>query len=535
MESLMPDLGFLKRMLYAERYGPYKLQRDDSDTTLVFEGATHALEDIPFTVNDNGHTGTPNFIRNLKSDLYALGFDLFTSTERTSAVFDRHTEWAVKEFQIYASLNYTARIRSSVGLSIADNLETVANTLQYTGPKTGVLNQETAVIMQYWLDNNYHCPVVISRFDQTGSARSTLFADNVWLYDTPGHVYVRDLSNFYQGYSADCDTRLPNWIELSHHASYSGWDGPVINQVESWSSCAIGFDDFTGIARDAADTTQAVLVSTFKVIQSVAKAEVGSKYDIMNCYDSGIVSWGVPHWTLHSGGQGNELGATFYFIKQILPATFDRGLKTFGIVDADHSYNSTYMKYTGSIYVENEEGEHVIPDYSAAEISYYKCLHPLYRFIMMVRAFPEVKVFMWNFLRKRLSDVLDKEIGPGVNQIGTTTPARVRDVYTSERSIAIIFRWHVNSPRTLDSGGRLANVLKGTGTSPTSDDLSASYNTDDSQAKLADRWMEQALNHSNTSITAFPATVNAYRYETIALLTTHNSFQFYDTDIPSFT
>ncbi len=550
MNKLIPAISFLKKMLFSVRYGSYKLLRNDSDTSLRYGGVTRVLADIEFTAGENGHTTTPKFINNLKNDLYLLGFNIMksnaditanTGTELSNSSYDLHTEWAVREFQVYASMNYTAKLKTigATAPSLGDNLESVANTLIYTGPKSGVLNDETKMIMQYWLDNNYRCPVVVSAFTMSGTTK-TLHTDNIWLYnqvtDSGPRMYVKDYSRYYTGIDTASDPLLNDWIVLAYYDD-AYWGGQAMSTNHSWSSCKITFDNLTGVARNTSDTTQTTMVSTYKVVHVVSKAEVHGNYDECNFYDSGLVSLGIPHWTLQynptgseSGGTGNELGGTLYFIKKLHSEVFETALANFGIVDADHHYNSTLLTFAGDISVETEVGN-AKANYARSEITYYKNWHFVYRFVMMMRVFPGIRTFMWDFMRKRLSDVLNINLS-GINVIGTTTTAKVKDVFTSEKAIAIIFRWHVNEPGTLNQSHRLSNVVIGNPAVP-AENLSTSYNTAASQLLLIDRLLVQVATDSNDEIEKFPGVMDNYTDES-GLSTANDSFLFFDENVDQF-
>ena len=152
------------------------------------------------------------YVQDLQRDLRELGFliikgdangNIATDDDNGPGKFGLTTEWAVKEFQIYASMSHVAmfneaRLRNlltdagrsnemcSVAWQVARlgkaasnltlpatvtphpvsyyvaSLDSVENPegVRYTGPITGVLNAATRKALQYWLENNFRCPVV---------------------------------------------------------------------------------------------------------------------------------------------------------------------------------------------------------------------------------------------------------------------------------------------------------------------------------------------------------------------------------------
>jgi len=71
---------------------------------------------------------------------------------------------------------------------------------------------------------------------------------------------------------------------------------------------------------------------------------------------------------------------------------------------------------------------------------------------------------MWHMARVRLRDIRAVPWGAGVADIplpgGGTRPATVGDVYTSERTVASLLRWHVRYPGRLFVAGAPAPQLR---------------------------------------------------------------------------
>jgi peptidoglycan hydrolase-like protein with peptidoglycan-binding domain len=171
-------------------------------------------------------------VRRLQEDLRELGFLVATETRPNDvAVFDMHTEWAVKEFQIYASMDHVAKMHfNGNGTAVADNrlraicaavnppvnypgehpkdiaalgrvpasvtlpndcttehpvsyyvasLEQVVNQGGYDGPISGVVNARTRAAIQYWKEHRYRCPVVIEAWSMKGKGESATQVD-IW-------------------------------------------------------------------------------------------------------------------------------------------------------------------------------------------------------------------------------------------------------------------------------------------------------------------------------------------------------------------
>jgi hypothetical protein len=174
--------------------------------------------------------GVAEHVRQLQEDLRELGFLVVPEpTPGSVAKFDMYTDWAVREFQIYASMPHVARMSLTMaadGVTETHNrlrdicnsvpttattpptnpaeyqypnderpaviaalghipagadlhgattghpvsyyvasLEQVVNGGMYNGPISGVVNQETRNAIAYWKEHRYRCPVVIEAWN----------------------------------------------------------------------------------------------------------------------------------------------------------------------------------------------------------------------------------------------------------------------------------------------------------------------------------------------------------------------------------
>lgn len=120
----------------ADRWGSYDLRRGDRDGEQRWAGATRSADagdEVPAA-------GTDGFVHRLQKDLRELGFLIVGLPDD---IFGRLTEWAVREFQIYAKTGFVA-VEVAPGPDppavYGDRLSQAANTAVYGGPVSGVLN-----------------------------------------------------------------------------------------------------------------------------------------------------------------------------------------------------------------------------------------------------------------------------------------------------------------------------------------------------------------------------------------------------------
>jgi hypothetical protein len=172
-------------------YGGFSLQRKDSDTNQVWGGEKRIA--------------VANHVVELQQDLKELGFRIVG--ESSDGVFGRNAEWAVREFQIYAKMEFVARdiAKEKASLSsIPDYLRLVEqkNDDRYSGAVSGVVNLETAKRIKAWKEKGWRCPAIACAFEISSNERTaTVKASNLWAgdesYAKPARVYVRDFTRYY--------------------------------------------------------------------------------------------------------------------------------------------------------------------------------------------------------------------------------------------------------------------------------------------------------------------------------------------------
>ena len=165
----------------------------------------------------------PDYVKELKKDLYTLGFCIVGKEPPGgyNGTFNHLTEWAVRDFQIYAGMEYVAKLdpdlsnipRSYEAFQLTE-IETKSD--RYTGPISGVVNSKTAKSIKLWIDKKWRCPVVACAFVRDSNFRATgeiapqksggdELAINLWdgsigYRDTkakPAIVYTRDFTRYY--------------------------------------------------------------------------------------------------------------------------------------------------------------------------------------------------------------------------------------------------------------------------------------------------------------------------------------------------
>ncbi len=459
-----------------EPYGGFDLRREDrdaeGDSRPRWGGQPRPVPQIQ---------PAPRHVRQLQQDLDELGFGLGGAA---NGRFGRRTEWGVREFQIYAKMRFAAQENTqSNAARYVDRLAQVATGAhRYTGPVSGVVNRDTRVALQHWRANNWRCPVVIEAWSIRNGRRHALIAENLWRHDdmqsTAARVYARDFSGYY----TFPPTQNPNALTvIGDFARYppSGHNGPrSVPPDHTWPEAEIMPNALTGVALNAMTAAQR---STYKVVRAVSEVECYGFFDSVNAYDNAFVSLGPCHWTLGVIARNRrvdegELCGYLAYLRHADPAAFRDAIEFFGArADENWVRNRTpngaalfdrrQRKYKGwmALQTENPNRFRRVP-LNEAEGNYFKTWHWHYRFVMAGRAVNGFRRGMWDMARVRIRDLRDIPWGAGVAAVNAgranARPATIGDVFTSERAMAIILRWHIRYPRNVVNGASPAARLR---------------------------------------------------------------------------
>jgi hypothetical protein len=243
--------------------------------------------------------------------------------------------------------------------------------------------------------------------------------------------------------------------------------------------------------------------------------------------------------------------------------TWDGGGKPDGQV-----LTSDQHKYVGWLERPGPDGKWVpLPDGAppAEQIdNAYKGWHWVYRFEMAGRTIPAWREACWDFARLRIRDVrsapwgtvtrgrkatktvpADPNAYPGIPDFPDGHPVTVGDVYTSDRAVALLHRWHVYTPGDVVSKNLSGDDLRAA-FRHAMDALPGAWNTppdtwdDNHETALINGIMQRSaeiggdLDTAMTAVDQWPANFShsIYRLDPTALGPvgdTRNSFAFDDT------
>jgi hypothetical protein len=198
-------------------------------------------------------------------------------------------------------------------------------------------------------------------------------------------------------------------------------------------------------------------------VRAVSEVECQAFLDGIQCWDSGVLSLGLCHWTLALTSDAGELPAYLAYLKGVDLAAYEAAFGTFGCSPVESwpagtsqsgttCWNSEQRKYESWIALEDDEGRPdpaPVADRDTKE--WFRHWHWMLRFAMAARTVDPFRRRMWEAARFRLRDILGAPF-PDVltrDQFGNPVQATLGELFTSERTVALLLRWHVNRPAHL--------------------------------------------------------------------------------------
>ena len=445
--------------------GSFDLQRGDNDEERRWGGQLRS------------YSGGRKFVKELQKLLDKLGFAIVGEPTGT---FDVKTEWAVREFQLYASAPKGAILQNATAslpheqLKQIDLNETHLNGekryKQYTGRIHGAVDKDTRTILENWKNEKRHCPVVLTAFELNSSTGAPLLENgvvksNLWSKDdfsnTAPRIFALDYSGFFDPQDEKWEVYDYGYIAVGSYVAYNNRVG--IQSKASWGYCCWKSQKITpdNLIGKSATALSEVEQQTFSVIRSVAETEVDGYFDELNAYDSALISAGIFHWT--AGGM--ELfgyAAYLQHMKEKFKEGFHNAFVRFGIKPSEKWLDGKKNIFQGKsdrtyktrCIVETINGNKKLIN---GEENYLVSWHWFYRFIMLSRTDKSFQRGMWDFCRLRLRDLLsarlrnDANIKPNDSTLG--------DIFSSQKSAAILLRCHVNSPGHIIYGGKASQHI----------------------------------------------------------------------------
>ncbi|WP_406723867.1 hypothetical protein WJ438_03195 [Streptomyces sp. GD-15H] len=230
-------------------------------------------------------------------------------------------------------------------------------------------------------------------------------------------------------------------------------------------------------------------------------------FDAVNCYDHAFASLGLCHWTLGArvwqpnntarrpreewDAEEGELWAFLAYLRTSDEAAYNQLLGDCGIAPdrawtgdgrtaapgQDRLWVRDLRKYTAFGTATDRTGAaRPLTGFTApagsgvltygryGEQEFFKTWHWFHRFVMAARTSAPFQRAMWDMARIRLRDILTTPWNaPADNPAPMDPGVTIGDVFRSEKTVALIHRWHVFSPASVcrrNSTGVAATTLQ---------------------------------------------------------------------------
>lgn len=430
-------------------YGGYALRSGDKDSKQRWGGRVVGPEDRKPAPGDIG------YVRQLQLDLLDVGIRLQTNDH---GEFDESTEWALREFEIATRFATAARPRTDAATDAIlpqDTLEPVAipPESRLSGPITGLLDARLAETLQLWISRGWRHPVVLYALGPKASSPALV---NIWsAADVQKNTY-RFWAWDVSGQFSVAPPRTPPYYMGKYIKS-----GPANFELKPlWDEMKISPMLLLGepLAAEAEGETSA-RPSTYRVLAAVAEVEMAGRFDALNAWDGAFISLGLYHWTLGLRSGPGELGALFSLLREKDPAAFEEALGRYGVrptiewgATGEALKDPSTRTYVSHVSLRGVDGQWM-PVAKKASKYWFRCWSWFYRMQMACRTIEGLRRIMWDLGRLRIRDVLDMTLGAEGRSL--------REMFTSERTVAMLIRWHVNVPATLRSSSLAARLPAG--------------------------------------------------------------------------
>jgi hypothetical protein len=418
-------------------------------------------------------------VATMQDDLIACGFSPWHHNGRVwnrdkdeRGIFGPSTERALREFQNYARMPFAGEEKHGT-------LQPVPNSTVYTGAAHGILDATTAHALAAWAAHQpaLQCPVRITAKGSTkplwGVMDDTLVTHRIW---------VRDVSGHYQPGVLEYELGQPikGGAVRFGHAAVS-----PIDAARAYGAPIPQHANPTGAE------------AAFAVIAHTALRESGKGLDGINAWDPGVLSLGWCHWTLFlkvpppapataqpSQSHGGvivapsrkdcvpaEGPALLTYLAELAPATYDTFFGRFGVGSPPEkgktrtswvkkvTHNWAQCKYEmAPWWVQGTVAQGLIttdrvtvPEGRGND---FRTWHWMHRIVQASRD-DEVTRVSFEWALRRLRDLMMVRV-PGLTY--GLRAALLQDLATSEQTAFLLFRVHVNHPRSITKSAGTTGV-----------------------------------------------------------------------------
>lgn len=403
----------------------------------------------------------------LQNKLDHLWFTLPSDTPQESLA--ERQAMLVREFQIGARCKFGAQVDAEGGQIAANSLQQVElsklglNTTLPDGFPHGVADEATITAIDAWREARLRCPIIFqARMPEPNQPpwnnvvqQGFQFHDE--LQKTKPRVFACDFTGRYpmvDGKATPVVVGSAVARAISHKTTARG------SVASSSHTLNADFKPDTLLGK-AWGTLNPAEKSTFRLLAALCSVEAGGVFDGINAWDTSVLSAGPYHYTAFPAGDlgASELGAFIAYFAFRSPSVYARLINNYGIGATEAWRKSMFDKddrvYRARLGFVDQSG-HLVAPIGREQCNWLRTWPAFYRLQWALRTSSELQTAFWPFARQRIHDLLATEWG------ATTPPyaKTIGDVFKSERSIALLLRWHVFKPHHVVNGGSAGVVPK---------------------------------------------------------------------------
>jgi hypothetical protein len=413
------------------------------------------VDDVSNSILANRLT-TKDWVEEFKDKLLHLGFQIVAeTTPRKSPTLD----WAIREFQIYASGPRVAVLQPGTLGGVFD-LRGTTNIWGLQGGVTGRANRHTRRAMLTWSKENLRCPAstLAYELDKGGRIVGDPKVANFWVRNKPDawngtggfakrhRVYFAELTGLFDQSVDNVTTN--DLVAIGYRtglqdANDTGPVGLFPGKREITPEEVLGMST----ARLLADPA---LTMQFKIFRAVSEQESQGFLDIHNAYDDAFLSLAPFHWSgAHIAEKEHitELGGFLHQLSQ--DAAGAAKLAEYGLGVTGVNGTKTPMK-TAVICFTDDNGA-LVPIKKKADADYLASWHVYARFLALSRRGVEYPKVAWEMAMHRFKMIFASS---------WDASRTFSDVISSELLWAGILRMHVYRPSWVIKYGRAASRLQ---------------------------------------------------------------------------
>ena len=463
----------------APLYGGLDLQFGDDDAALRYAGLAR--------------TATGGHITALVADLLTLGF---TASDENTTTFDARVAMAVREFQIEAS-------QAKICVPREGRRVAAPAVRQYLGRCHGIVDAETRRLLQLWLDlprvhgdpaehqaqagvSQARNGLLVVACAETPKVPAVPVASQVVAVDLWGPCGTptaagRDTFDFaiedrrhwavdrLQRWGLPVAAEMPNLsdfrvalfvplqdvdvVPLGRYTT-DGLTGPHLFTSDTWRGTRLTLDRF----RQHRQPGVPVREEDWVILCGMSQPETFGFADRLNGYDRALFSCGWCHWALRAaeGGPG-ELGALLAWYRWRNPAAFEADFGRWGVAAAawPTHLDSPGKRIAPVLFYGLPASGFAVPHRAAApgdghylNHTWMRSWRVFYRIAQCIRRSAGMHAAMREFAVRRIWELLHHTWSwAGVALF--IAPATLGQLFTSQKAIVALLRWHINRPGDL--------------------------------------------------------------------------------------